>query len=149
MELFVEWEDKYSVGIEKIDKQHKRLFEVINRLYYSRGNKTHAVLGETIQELIDYTKTHFTDEEQLMRKNGYRDYEAHKKKHESFIEKVKKFNNEYQKVDDDLLEEYSLVTEILLFLKTWLCDHILVVDKEYIPHLIKMGVKFRISQYKI
>jgi len=141
MELFVEWEDKYSVGIEKIDKQHKRLFEVINRLYYSRGNKTHAVLGETIQELIDYTKTHFTDEEQLMHKNGYRDYEAHKKKHESFIEKVKKFNNEYQKVGDDLLEEYSLITEVLLFLKTWLCDHILVVDKEYIPLLIKRGVK--------
>jgi hemerythrin len=141
MELFVEWEDKYSVGVEKIDNQHKRLIDIINRLYYSRGNKTHAVLGETIQELIDYTKTHFTDEEQLMRENGYPDYEAHKKKHESFIEKVKEFKNEYQKVDDDLLEDYSLVTEILLFLKTWLCDHILVVDKEYSPYLIKRGVK--------
>jgi hemerythrin-like metal-binding protein len=141
MELFVEWEDKYSVGIEKIDNQHKKLIEIINRLYYSRGNRPHTVLGKTIQELIEYTKTHFTDEERLMRENGYPDYQAHKKRHEAFIEEVKKFNTEYQKVDDDLLEDYSLITDVLFFLKTWLCDHILVVDKEYCPFLNKKGVK--------
>ncbi len=141
MELFVEWEDKYSVGIEKIDNQHKQLIEIINRLYYSRGNRPHAVLGETIQELIEYTKTHFTDEERLMRENGYPDYQAHKKRHEAFIEEVKKFHNEYQKVDDDLLEDYSLVTDVLFFLKTWLCGHILVIDKEYSPFLNKKGAK--------
>ena len=80
MELFVEWEDKYSVGIKKIDNQHKKLIEIINRLYYSRGNRPHTVLGKTIQELIEYTKTHFTDEERLMRENGYPDYQAHKKR---------------------------------------------------------------------
>jgi hemerythrin len=141
MELFVEWEDKYSVGIEKIDNQHKQLIEIINRLYYSRGNSPHAVLGETIQELIAYTQTHFADEERLMQENNYPDYQAHKKRHEAFIEEVKKFEKEYQKVDDDLLEDFSLVTDVLFYLKSWLCGHILVVDKEYSPYLNKMGIK--------
>jgi len=141
MELFIEWEDKYSVGIEKIDNQHKQLIEVINRLYYSRGSSSHVVLGETIQKLIEYTKTHFTDEERLMRENGYPAYQAHKKRHEAFIEEVQKFNNEHQKVDDDLLENYSLVTDVLFYLKSWLCGHILVVDKEYSPFLNKKGIK--------
>ena len=132
---------KYSVGIDKIDNQHKQLIEIINQLYYSRGNKPHAVLGETIQKLIEYTKTHFIDEEQIMRENSYPDYQAHKKRHEAFIEEVKKFNIEFNKIDDDLLENYSLVTEVLFFLKSWLCGHILVVDKEYGPFLIKRGVK--------
>jgi hemerythrin-like metal-binding protein len=141
MELFVEWEDKYSVGIEKIDNQHKQLIEIINRLYYSRGNSPHAVLGETIQKLIEYTKIHFADEERLMRENNYPDYQAHKKRHEAFIEEVKKFNNEYQKVDDDLLEDYSLVTDVLFYLKSWLCGHILVVDKEYSAFLNKKEIE--------
>ena len=29
---FVEWHDKYSVGISSIDKQHKRLLNLINQL---------------------------------------------------------------------------------------------------------------------
>ena len=30
---FIEWNEKYSVHIEEIDSQHKKIFSIINRLH--------------------------------------------------------------------------------------------------------------------
>lgn len=29
----VHWEDNYSIGIRSIDKQHRKLFNLVNKLY--------------------------------------------------------------------------------------------------------------------
>ena len=117
---FVEWKDEYSVGIDSIDQQHKRLLNLINQL----------------QTAIDYsTKTHFTYEEGLMRDNDYPDFEPHKLQHEKMFEKVREVLSEYEQDQD------TAMTNAVNYLKDWLINHINGTDKEYSSYLIGKGVK--------
>jgi len=68
---YVKWKDEYSVGIESIDKQHKKLLGLINSLqtavYFSTGEEFEQ---QALDELVDYTKTHFSYEEGLMEQHA-------------------------------------------------------------------------------
>ena len=71
------WNDTYSVKIRKFDDQHKKLIDLINQLHDSMlVGKGKDVMGEVMNSLVDYTKTHFTAEETLMRLHNYPDYES-------------------------------------------------------------------------
>jgi hemerythrin len=64
--MLIEWEDIYSVGIEEFDNDHKKLIELINRLHQAMlDKKAKEVLGEIINELVDYTIYHFNKEEAM------------------------------------------------------------------------------------
>jgi hemerythrin-like metal-binding protein len=130
----VDWKDEYSVGIESIDQQHKKLISLINMLQttvdYSTGEEFER---ECLAAVVDYTKTHFVYEEGLMSKYGYPDFEAHKAQHQKMIDKV-----------DDLLAEYEerperVMKEALDFLKQWLIRHINGTDKQYSEFLLSKG----------
>jgi len=133
---YVEWKDEYSVGLDSIDQQHKKLLNLINQLQtavdYSTGEEFER---EALDELVDYTKTHFSYEEGLMEQNGYPDFVPHKAKHDEMIKEVEAVLAEYEK-DHDLAMEHG--TE---FLKSWLINHINGTDKEYSSFLIDKGVK--------
>ena len=133
---FVEWKDDYSVGIDSIDQQHKKLLNLINQLQtavdYSTGEQFER---EALDELVDYTKTHFTYEEGLMRDNDYPDFEPHKAQHEKMFKKVGEVLAEYEKDHD------TAMSNAAEYLKEWLINHINGTDKEYSSYLIGKGVK--------
>ncbi len=133
---FVEWQDDYSVGIDSIDQQHKKLLNLINQLQtavdYSTGEQFER---EALDELVDYTKTHFTYEEGLMRDNDYPDFEAHKLQHEKMFNTVREVLSEYEK------DHETAMSNAAEFLKDWLINHINGTDKEYSSYLIGKGVK--------
>ncbi len=133
---FVEWKDEYSVGIDSIDQQHKKLLNLINQLQtavdYSTGEQFER---EALDELVDYTKTHFTYEEGLMRDNDYPDFEPHKAQHEKMFEKVREVLAEYEQDQD------TAMANAAEYLKDWLINHINGTDKEYSSYLIGKGVK--------
>ena len=135
-EQFVEWKDDYSVGIDSIDQQHKKLLNLINQLQtavdYSTGEQFER---EALDELVDYTKTHFTYEEGLMRDNNYPDFEPHKAQHEKMFEKVREVLAEYEQDQD------TAMANAAEYLKDWLINHINGTDKEYSSYLIGKGVK--------
>ena len=135
-EQFVEWKDDYSVGIDSIDQQHKKLLNLINQLQtavdYSTGEQFER---EALDELVDYTKTHFTYEEGLMRDNDYPDFEQHKAQHEKMFEKVREVLAEYEQDQD------TAMANAAEYLKDWLINHINGTDKEYSSYLIGKGVK--------
>ncbi|MCW8962845.1 MAG: bacteriohemerythrin, partial [Gammaproteobacteria bacterium] len=86
---YCEWKDEYSVGIDSIDQQHRKLLNLINQLQtavnYSTGESFEQ---EALDELVDYTKTHFSYEEGLLEKYEYPGYEPHKAQHIEMINKV-------------------------------------------------------------
>jgi len=133
---FVEWKDEYSVGIDSIDQQHKKLLNLINQLQtavdYSTGEQFER---EALDELVDYTKTHFTYEEGLMRDNDYPDFEAHKHQHAEMFDKVREVLAEYEKDHD------TAMANAAEYLKEWLIKHINGTDKLYSSYLISKGVK--------
>ena len=133
---YFKWKDGYSVGIDSIDQQHKKLLQLINQLQtavdYSTGEEFER---EALDELVDYTKTHFTYEEGLMEQNGYPDFEPHKAQHAEMINKVEEVLAEYDRDAD------TAMSNAVEYLKNWLINHINGTDKQYNSFLIEKGVK--------
>ena len=132
----VEWNAKYSVGIESIDQQHKKLIDLINNFQtavdYSTGEEFER---ECLAAVVDYTRTHFVYEEGLMNEYGYPGFEAHKAQHQNMINNV-----------EDLLADYEehperTMKNALDFLKQWLIRHINGTDKQYSEFLLSKGVR--------
>ena len=131
----VDWRDEYSVNIESIDRQHKKLINLINMLQttvdYSTGEEFER---ECLAAVVEYTKTHFVYEEGLMRQYGYPDFEAHKAQHQKMIDKVNDLLAEYEKHPENAMKD------TLDFLKQWLIRHINGTDKQYSDFLLSKGV---------
>jgi len=135
MALF-QWKDAYSVHIAEIDKQHKQLIEMVNELHEAMAKgKGKEALGQVLARLIDYTKVHFAFEEDLMRKNGYPEYDAHKAKHDKMAAKVLNLQSQYRQ------GKAQLTFEVTKFLQDWLNKHILGTDKQYAPFLNGKGIQ--------
>jgi hemerythrin len=134
MSLFI-WNDSYKTGIAAIDTQHKKLVDLINELHdaMTKGQGNQA-MGKIVNELVNYTVTHFTAEERLMKQAGYADFDAHKKIHDDFTAKVR----EMQK---DLASGRKMMSlQVSNFLKDWLSGHILGTDQKYAPVLKAKGI---------
>ena len=71
MTIFI-WNDSYKTGVELIDRQHKKLVDILNQLDESLAERSgHQVLLNLLNELVEYTKYHFKAEEELMRSLEY------------------------------------------------------------------------------
>jgi len=87
----VHWKNEYTIGIRSIDNQHKKLFELVNRLFELDENPN---IKEEIRDILyafrDYTIVHFSDEEEYMRSIGYPELEAHIETHKHIVESLHK-----------------------------------------------------------
>ena len=82
MALF-QWKPEYSVGIERFDRQHRVLVGFLNELYEAmRAGHGRRALANVLNGLMVYTRTHFADEEEWMKRCGYPGFAEHKRKHE-------------------------------------------------------------------
>jgi hemerythrin len=121
----LQWNQSVSVNDADIDGQHKKLIDMINNLHDSMGQgKGKETLGSVLDGLIDYTKIHFTFEENRMKKENYIGYLAHKGEHDRFTKKVVDLQNQFHG------GKFSLTIEVSTFLKDWLVNHIQVIDKK-------------------
>lgn len=131
---FVSWRDDLSVGIGVIDQEHQKLFGLINNLqtaiYYPAGETFER---QALKELVDYTQYHFRREEEMMQRNGYPDYEAHKRVHEDMIRKVQEYLQAYEK------DREGTIQDLTRYLKNWLVHHIAGTDRQYGPYLRAHG----------
>lgn len=133
--VLIPWDDKYSVNIQKIDEEHHRIIKALNDLYAALNEDKFAdAIGEILKVLVDYTQTHFKTEEALFTRYDYPGKEHHQKEHQCFIEKINGFEKEY------LNGETVFPMEVMLFLKHWIGNHILVEDKKYSAFLNEKGV---------
>jgi len=138
---FVEWSDKYSVGIPLIDEQHKSLLDMINELFVhckEGEEKANEAFTKTMKKLVDYVKFHFGAEEELLLKYKFPEkaYKEHKNEHEQFVIKV------LQVVDDFQNGKKFVPNETVRFLRDWILSHVAIVDKGYSKFLMqKMGIQ--------
>lgn len=87
MSTTLAWEERFSVGLRGIDRQHRELIARVNALFQAivsaRGVEeveSHVVV------LKEYVLTHFACEEKLMRRHGFPGYAGHLAEHERFID---------------------------------------------------------------
>jgi len=90
------WQDDLNIGIDVIDQQHRRIIEMLNHLHVAQASMQRAAVGEVIDEVVDYTMSHFAFEEELMEEAGYPFCAAHKLVHEGFIKLVSEYLMRFQ-----------------------------------------------------
>ncbi len=135
MALFT-WQDKYSVGIQQIDDQHKQLIKMINELNDAMlTGKGKDILMTVLNKLANYCVSHFAVEEKLFDTYAYPETADHKDKHHKMTAKVKALIGEVQS------GKSTISVEVMNFLKNWLDKHIMETDQKYAPYLNNKGVK--------
>lgn len=124
MSLFV-WSSDYSVKHAHIDNQHKELFRLADDLHAAmmRG-AAKAVMSETLRKLIDYTRSHFREEEGMMLRAGYPQYSSHKAEHDSLTAQVLDLQRDYD------AGRIAVTIDTMRFLRAWLEKHIMVTDQK-------------------
>ena len=129
--VFIKWNKKLSVKVKERDDQHKKLVELINQAYEFKDSKK---LGDILNELIEFTRVHFSTEEKYFEKYNYPGTNEQMAEHANLIEKVLKFK-------DNLEAGQNIAEEFLIFLKEWLEIHLKKIDHKYIKFFQKVGLK--------
>ena len=117
----LKWDSSLETGYNKIDNQHKQLFQEVNALMTAcPAGKGKAAVMETLEFLASYVIKHFSDEEQLMDDYNYPDFLNHKRIHDEFKVTVGGFIN---KVSSEGPTE-ELINEVFATIGAWLVNHI-------------------------
>ena len=118
------WSDMFSVGIQEIDSQHKKLLDIANRLNDAmRSAQDRVVLAKILRDLLSYTESHFSFEERLMEKHAYVQTDQHKQEHHKLMQVVVDLQVRFDEGNADL------TGEMMLLLRDWLSRHIMSSDK--------------------
>jgi len=121
-----QFDSKFIVGVEQIDREHQRLFEIAGRVHdglSASGKATEAATRAAVAELLDYTATHFTSEESLMERAGYPGLEEHRRQHRHLLAQARDMEMRAE------IGDLSMPIELSRFIYRWLVDHIEASDK--------------------
>ena len=135
------WKKELELGIPSIDEQHKKLLEIGNRindliLDHREGNDNYDEITDVIRELKDYTVYHFQNEQVLLEKYHYPDYDGHKKEHDDFIAYLNGID--INEVEDD---QIGFLKALLAKLIKWIFNHIISTDFLYRDFLLRLGAE--------
>jgi hemerythrin len=116
-----QWDTSLETGFEEIDNQHKQWIAALNSIIEAiQQGKGKEEIIKTLDFLVNYTETHFSAEEELMKEFNYADYPLHKRLHEEFKITVDNLNKQMasEGPSDDL------TTSVVYSIGDWLRNHI-------------------------
>lgn len=122
----LQWTESISVKIDLFDGHHKKLIDLINKLFHAmEKGEGNSMLVSIVEELLQYTEYHFSAEEKVFQKYDYPDREAHMAQHRTFVAKAKE-------IARGMIDGSTVLTnDILDFLQDWVVNHIMKVDRKY------------------
>jgi hemerythrin len=122
------WTDDLETGIDVIDEQHTWIVDYIYQLEYAIKQRDRGSVGQVLNELVDYTLSHFAFEESLLVEAGYPMAKPHKAVHDMIVKRVTKYQ-ENHRAGEDVAEQLSGM------LSTWLVHHIQRDDMLYVSEV--------------
>lgn len=121
----IEWGPEYELGIDLIDRQHRRIVDYINTLDELIDQpRARQGVARVIHDLIDYTGSHFGFEEALLQEAGYNRLGEHHQTHERFTRRIEEIQQRHEAGEE-------VARELLSLLENWLIHHILEEDAAY------------------
>lgn len=134
--MAIAWREELSIGVEEIDDQHKELIERFSMLLTAcKEGKGSDEVRRLVAFLNEYVISHFSDEEELQRKSGFPDYEAHRREHAGFCQQLADLKQRIDSEGEILVDHVLEANQMLL---NWLIKHISVRDKAIGRHINKM-----------
>lgn len=124
----IEWDQKFNIGVEVVDKAHAKLFRIMKKLLEIShdGESNQHIYKEGVKYLETYSMTHFSEEEAYMRSIRYQGYAEHKRIHDNFRDKT------LVAMKKDLeLSNYSCgaIERLVETMGRWLAEHIMREDQ--------------------
>ena len=130
------WDETFSVGVEILDEQHKKLIKMLNTMIEAPNTDVGSEAVSTIlTQMRQYATEHFSLEEEYMIKYGYMNCDQHRAQHKQFIKRIAMLCIE------TMQQRKGVPTEMLEFLKSWWVNHILGTDMQYKTLFNSMGLK--------
>lgn len=125
------WKEKYKVGVELIDEQHKELFNRLSNFIQTVQNpipweEKMDNVKETMDFMQQYVEFHFDDEERYQEEINYPDKELHKEIHAKFKQGIYDYVDIFEKGEftEEKIQEFSAR------LMTWLIMHVGKTDQK-------------------
>lgn len=134
------WDDSLSLGIDKLDLQHRELFRIgrdIEQLLLIHCiGVTEQQLMTILYELRDFITYHFYEEEALMKKIHYPDIQKHIQEHKNFSKYI-------NGIDYTALcaSPYVGLKELRDHLVKWIFEHLVAEDQ-------LLGNYYKVSKVK-
>ena len=126
----IQWKESYRIGIDIIDEQHKKLFDIAEEAEQLMQLPDHVdkfdEIVSILDELRDYVKYHFEHEEGLLLEIRYKKFFEHKVAHSAFIDYIYSLD-----IDDIDKHQNERGVKILRVLMDWLVEHVLERDNEW------------------
>ena len=95
----IDWSAEFELGIPHIDKEHRDLIALINKLHAEIGKTaTSEEIISRLQEIYRQIADHFAHEEEHMREIRYMSYAEHKEDHEILLDDLRDI---IEQVEDD------------------------------------------------
>lgn len=84
------WKEHYNIGVDFIDREHKKLFSILNKLLAAgkEGEKSRWACQEGIKFFKDHAMKHFAEEEAYMASIHYIGFDTHRRLHDNFRKKM-------------------------------------------------------------
>ncbi|MBO5094632.1 MAG: hemerythrin family protein [Lachnospiraceae bacterium] len=126
--------DQYITGVPLLDEQHGQLYSLTDQARNLLKDENMLYKFDELKEILNglrtYTLSHFSAEEDFMKKASYNQLEEHLKLHRSFIERLNQADEEVSRIS--LGNQDSILIELLDYLNEWLLQHIQNVDVEMV-----------------
>lgn len=128
---YVAWDPSMSVGMDLLDRDHKRLIDMFNGLLKKGiADRDRDDLRALLDELTEYTVGHFAREEEAMERGAFPDLESHRAAHRYFTDEIVKLKESFSASHTVMLR-----IDLVLLLKDWFIEHIQTVDAQYRPYV--------------
>lgn len=126
--MTIVWTNDLNTGIDVIDEQHKSIADYINNLERAIKQQDRTAVGQVLDELVDYTLSHFAFEESLQEEAGYKFSKPHKAVHDMLAKRVATYQQRHRAGED-------IAGPLHAMLCTWLVHHIKRDDMAYVSEV--------------
>lgn len=135
MDRTFQWHERYSVGVQQFDADHRHLLDLAHELVNERLNgPLPALPGEVLDDLITCAREHFAHEERLLGATDYPQLDAHRREHRRLMEEIEDYRAALStgKVQPG---------DVARYVADWIFHHMDEEDRKYREHLNGRGYR--------
>jgi len=130
----LQWQNKFNLGIDEADRQHKKMLSMMNGVHVMSVNHcSNKAIAKALDALITYTEVHFAWEEELFTSYDYPQSELHHNTHVKLVQDLR------QHQANIATSNNTQIRNELVALNEWLLNHIEHSDKDYVAHIKAQG----------
>ncbi len=84
----LEWLKTFEIGLQEIDDDHREMLRIMRDIKIAGDARDREACVRLLDELIDFSKTHFKREEKILKEIEYPSLDVHETYHADLLERA-------------------------------------------------------------